>query len=230
MVIGSPGGCKRSRARDTPPPLKYRAKEYDCAGSTAEYACLQEGWQKQCVSGDSSQNELGVQFIWTIEKLSSLEPARLEILRQNASSKGDTDLATLCETLQKSRRSIRATGPREKGSPVIGFHFVCKDDYEVTVQSDGTFRSGVWAVDQNLCDPAILLGGYVALHNTELEPSYRQGRIVGWQTKDRSKGTTATGVEFVLEPMDKPFRWYGKGSGERGYRRVGDEPGWKPPS
>ena len=168
--------------------------------------------------------------IWTTEKLLALEPTKLERLRLNAMAKGELDLAQQCTEIQKGRKANLPTSSRKPLDPVVGFHFVCKGDYEVTLEDDGSFRSGVWAVDSDHCDPAIELGGYVALHDNKQALSYRQGKIIGWTRKERSKGSTAMGVEFHLLPLSEPVRWYGRGSGERGYRRVTDAPQWEPPS
>lgn len=169
-------------------------------------------------------------LIWTIEKLLALEPARLEQVRQNALKRSELDLAQQCADIQKGRKANLPTADKKALDPVVGFHFVCKGDYEVTLEADGSFRSGVWAVDSDHCDPAIELGGYVALHDSKQTPSYRQGKIIGWKLKERSKGSTAMGVEFHVVPMSEPIHWYGRGSGERGYRRVNDAPQWTAPS
>ena len=165
-------------------------------------------------------------FIWTVEKLLALDPSRLESLRQNALTRNEVALAQQCLEIQQGRKTKVPSAQRVK-DPVIGFHFVCKADYEVTVEADGTFRSGVWAMDSELCDPAIELGGYVALHDNKKVSSYRQGKITAWSLKERSKGSTAMGVEFHATPINEPVPWYGKGAGERGYRRTSDEPSWE---
>jgi len=111
---------------------------------------------------------------------------------------------------------------------VVGFHFVCQNDYEVVPAEGGRFWSGVWAVDQSHCDPAMAMRGYVALHESKREESYRQGYIKGWELQERSKGSTPIGVSFLLEPFDKRLPWYGQAAGEKGYRRVSDSPPWNP--
>lgn len=164
---------------------------------------------------------------WTLEKLSALSSDRLENLRQNALRAGDAKLAGECSDLQQSRKPGNANGGRSE-APVVGFHFVCDNDYEVIPADNGRFWSGVWAVDQSHCDPAIAMRGYVALHETKRQNSYRQGYIVGWEVQKRSKGTTAVGVSFLLQPFEQPMRWYGHGAGEKGYRRTTDSPPWNP--
>ncbi|WP_299643831.1 hypothetical protein [Devosia sp.] len=134
-------------------------------------------------------------------------------------------MADRIAAIQEQRRPRRAGGAV---SPVIGFHFKCQSDYEVTLLPDGRFWSGVWAVDEDLCQPAIQLGGYVALHSAKREKSYRQGTLIDWKTEARTKGKTAMGVSFLLKPFDEPLVWFGNGSGERGYRRVDDKPTWVP--
>lgn len=165
--------------------------------------------------------------IWSLEKLAALSPQRLEVLRQNALKAEDSPLAALCADLQQSRRPKTST-PLRNVSPVIGFHFVCDDDYEVTLADGGKVWSGVWAIDQSHCDGAISMKGYVALHSSKRQMSYRQGTIVGWEMKERTKGTRQLGVSFLLLPFEEQLPWFGSGSGEKGYRRTSDSPAWEP--
>jgi len=164
-------------------------------------------------------------FEYSDEQLLALEPARLEILRRNAVKLGEAVLVERCERIQEERKPARRGKNRASDtSPVIGFHFKCVADYEVIPAEDGRFWSGVWVVDESLCQTAIDLGGYVALHQAKKELSYRQGRIVGWRHEPRSKGKTAMGISFLLEPLADPLPWFGTGAGEKGYRRLEDEP------
>lgn len=158
-------------------------------------------------------------YVWTVEKLASLDAAQLDRVKKNATAKAETNLANLCAELQRKRRTSTAT---RASAAVVGFHFVCKNDYEVEIEPDGTFWSGVWAIDEAHCEPAIKLNGYVALHDTKLTPSYRQGQIIDWRRDKRSKGSKDFGVSFKLRPLPEPIQWHGQGSGEKGYRRTGD--------
>lgn len=156
-------------------------------------------------------------------KLLSLTPERLEILRQNAARRGEAELVRRIETIQQSRKPIRQA---VRNSPVIGFHFKCESDYEVTPDGPDRFWSGVWVVAEDLCTPAVELGGYVALHASKRERSYRQGTIIDWKVEPRSKGTTPMGITFLLHAFDEPQPWFGTGTGEKGYRRIDDLPSW----
>ena len=162
---------------------------------------------------------------WTDEKLAALPPAKLEIVRQNAVRAGQTELVRRIEALQQARRPHRAVSGE---TPVIGFHFVCPEDYEVTLLPNGQFSSGIWYVKENHCEPALQMRGYVALHHSRSSLSHRQGTIVGWKPELRTKGKKQHGITFVLEPFDDRLRWYGEATGERGYRRVSDPPPWTP--
>lgn len=164
---------------------------------------------------------------WSDERLSALLPEKLEVVRQNAIRVGNTQLAERIRALQVSRRPKR-TESSKKDSPVIGFHFVCPDDYEVTLLPNGQFWSGIWAVSESHCEPAKQMRGYVALHRSRSALSHRQGTIVGWKTEKRTKGKRQEGITFLVEPFDEPTKWYGDASGERGYRRVDDPPPWTP--
>lgn len=167
-------------------------------------------------------------FIWDDVRLLALPPDRLEVLRRNAVDKGDTALSDRIREIQESRKPKKLTAASGPKSPVVGFHFKCENDYEVTLTPDGKFWSGVWAVDESLCDPAIVLGGYVALHRSKKDRSYRQGTLVDWKVQPRTKGKTPVGVSFLVVPFDESFPWYGNATGERGYRRVADLPEWIP--
>lgn len=163
--------------------------------------------------------------VWTTEKLLALEPVRLDIVRRNAQREGNIDLVQAIEAIQASRKarpSIR------NESPVVGFHFKCEDDYEVTLTPTGDFWSGVWVVDEELCEPAREASGYVALHSAKRELSYRQGTILDWKSEPRTKGKTPTGISFLLRPFPDRLTWFGTGTGEKGYRRLDDEPRWVP--
>jgi hypothetical protein len=164
-------------------------------------------------------------FQWTQEKLIALEPKGLENVRVGATKRGDKELAAWCDEIQLARKkpTLRVS------DSVIGFHFICHAEYEVTELPDGTFWSGVWAVKEDHCDIAMELGGYVALHESKLVLSYRQGKIVEWKLEPRTKGKTAMGISFLLEPLTEALRWYGNASGERGYRRLSDSPKWTVP-
>jgi hypothetical protein len=167
---------------------------------------------------------------WTFEKLTSLSPQHLDVLRQNAQSRGETELAYQCLALQESRKKRPDQTAKKILSPVVGFHFVCQDDYEVQLLQDGKFWSGVWAVDQTHCRPAKQLRGYVALHQSKRNVSYRQGLIVDWKLEARTKGSKQIGVSFLLSPFSQSLPWYGAGSGEKGYRRADDLPRWAVPA
>lgn len=168
-------------------------------------------------------------FEWTTDALLALEPKRLDVLRRNAGTRGDAALIERCEQIQASRKPKKTTkSPRTKANPVIGFHYVCEPDHGVVRLAGGRFWSGVWVVDEAHCDAAIKAQGYLALHSSKSEPSHRQGTIVDWKTEGRPIGKTEVGVTFLVEPFEEPMPWFGTGSGEKGYRRAGDEPRWVP--
>jgi len=169
-----------------------------------------------------------VTFTWSDQALLELEAARLEIVRSNALKRGENELALRIEALQRARAATKTGGA--PSSPVVGFHFTCVDDYEVIEQSDGTFWSGVWTVAEVLCEPARELKGYVALHASKRENSYRQGTIIDWRNEKRTKGKSPMGISFLLEPFETSLPWYGRGAGERGYRRLDDHPKWQMPT
>ncbi len=163
---------------------------------------------------------------WTIERLSALPAEKLESLKINALAKSEATLLERIDDLQNARRKDRGGGGT--GSPVIGFHFVCPDDYEVDLLADGRFWSGVWAVATAHCAPAVEMKGYVALHKSRSVLSHRQGTVIDWKTETRTKGKTPMGVSFLVRPFEESLQWFGEAAGERGYRRVDDKPAWLP--
>jgi hypothetical protein len=163
-------------------------------------------------------------IVWTEDRLLALAPPRLEQVRQNALAQQNQGIVEICAAIQASR-SKRSASP---DSPVVGFHLVYDPDYEVNELADGRFWSGVWLIDKALCDPAIKLGGYVALHLSKQRSSYRQGFLLDWRIEARIKGKKPTGITFFLEPFDGPMQWFGDAAGDRSYRRLDDEPRWAP--
>ncbi len=108
--------------------------------------------------------------------------------------------------------------PRSNRRPVLGFHFVCAKDKDVVL--DGKhFRTGIWAVAEKHVIVGIRLGAYVALHEARSKPSYRQGKIVGFEKKARPTKKIPNGIEFLVEPFDQPLEWVGDGTGEKGFKR-----------
>lgn len=97
-------------------------------------------------------------------------------------------------------------------SAVIGMHFVCKSDRNVTDHGDGTFDTGFWYVARKHWDTV----EYVALHESRDCLSYRQGRVVSWKAT-LYEGKTR--VIFTVEAEGTRRAWVGGGSGEKGYSR-----------
>lgn len=93
---------------------------------------------------------------------------------------------------------------------VIGMHFVCKDDRNVTDHGDGTFDTGFWKVSTKHCDGV----EYVALHESRDSLSYRQGRVISWRTTTYEGRTR---VIFTVRSDQHRRTWSGGGSGEKGY-------------
>jgi hypothetical protein len=94
---------------------------------------------------------------------------------------------------------------------VVGVHFVCDNDRNVTDHGNGTFDSGFWVVAKSH-RPTI---EYLALHSSRSSCSYRQGRVIGARdVKYGGKIRTIFTVQATREPLD----WVGNGSGERGYK------------
>ena len=94
---------------------------------------------------------------------------------------------------------------------VVGVHFVCDNDRNVTDHGDGTFDSGFWWVARKH-RPTI---EYLALHRSRSSESYRQGRVIGARDVEYD-GKTRT--IFTVQADGISRVWVGDGTGERGYR------------
>jgi hypothetical protein len=72
---------------------------------------------------------------------------------------------------------------------------------------------------------AVKHGSLVALHISKSEDSYLQGVVLDWRKSPRNpryNGEVETkideGIDFLLRPTEIPTKWFGDGSGEKGYR------------
>ena len=182
---------------------------------------------------------------WTPEQIATLPIEKVKTLRENAQKRGNNAVVGLCDddlvrrtTTQNKSPKIKAKPESRYGQVVVGFHFVCDKEKGVITNSDGTFWSGTWVVDQIHAERGEKIGAYVALHATKAEPSYLQGVIKGWRKSDReqeyAEGRPVRiehGIDFLLEPTNAPYQWNGDGSGEKGYlwstpeKMAGNTPG-----
>jgi hypothetical protein len=150
----------------------------------------------------------------TEEKLKTWSDSELKIVRDRAASQGVNDLANTINEILEDRAQLKT---RKSGQKVVEFHFVCKDEKNLTSVPGGQFRSGNWVVSEEHCDPAVRIGAKVALHREKSEPSYFQGTIIGWE-RVTIPDTDYKRVAFFVEPTDGKLDWAGDGSGEKGYR------------
>lgn len=97
-------------------------------------------------------------------------------------------------------------------SDVIGMHFVCRDNANVTDWGDGTFDTGFWKVAAAHCDGL----QYVALHQSKDRRSYRHGRVIHWHLEMYDG---ANRVVFTVLQEGHPRAWVGGGTGEKGFAR-----------
>jgi hypothetical protein len=164
---------------------------------------------------------------WTLERIAALPIDQVKNLRDNAQTRGGTEIVGLCDAdlaRRKPPKAKKTKVDRKKDSIVRGFHFICPTEKEVVTNPDGTVWTGVWVVDKTHAERAVTHEAYVALHVAKAVPSYRQGIVRGWRPKERLSeyaddrpAKIKFGVEFLLEPTDKPFDWYGDATGEKGY-------------
>ncbi|MGA8155231.1 MAG: hypothetical protein WB822_03260 [Rhodoplanes sp.] len=164
--------------------------------------------------------------IWTNEKLAALDLKSLKTVRINAERKGVADLIAMCDQVLASRarkpsRERASSSTPEVGEIVLEYHFVCRNDRGITFNPDGTFWSTSWVVSEELLKTSMRYGARLALHNSKIEPSYRQGiikdyrRIGGFED-----GKIESRIDFLVSPDDKCLPWAGTGTGEKGYKRA----------
>lgn len=167
---------------------------------------------------------------FTPEVLATFDKKKVETIRDNALRLGADDLVTICEADLAGRAPVTRTrvatstkrvaaGPRsggtqpKPGAVVTGYHFVCEKDHGVIDLGDGRFWSGSWDVADANVDDSLSVGAYLALHETRAQPSYRQGKVVGFR-----KAQQDDSVEFLVESQPKARAWVGAGAGDKGYK------------
>lgn len=129
---------------------------------------------------------------WTAESIVGLTVDQVKALRDNAVKRKAQRTVDLCNA-DLARRSARRTKPANavqqtrKGEVVHGFHFVCPDEKGLTRNRDGTVWTGTWVVDTAHVERAVKIGAYVALHVAKSEPSYLQGIVRDWRTRERER-------------------------------------------
>ena len=102
-----------------------------------------------------------------------------------------------------------------KKPPVLGFHFICRRDLNVTQLPDGEFDSGNWAVDESHAETA----RHVALHEKRSEPSYLQGELISLRPA-AEKGRFV----FRVRATPTPYAWPARsGAGEKAYCRADED-------
>ena len=102
---------------------------------------------------------------------------------------------------------------------VLEYHFVCNNGEGVTDNSDGTFFSRSWVVSEKILKQSITLGACLYLHNSKREPSYRQGKILGYKkVQALGDGKVRDRIQFHVQSVDPPGVWFGEATGEKGYR------------
>jgi hypothetical protein len=168
---------------------------------------------------------------WTAETLAAKNKKDVETIRANAVRQNVADLIVLCDRDLECRRPI--SRPKAGGLVrthaaegfVDGYHFVCKGARGVVDDEHGRFRTGSWVVAVSNVERSLKFGAYVALHESRLERSYRQGKLVGYRLAPRDmlsdedgEVQTKEGIEFLVEETAQPYSWVGEAAGEKGYK------------
>jgi hypothetical protein len=183
---------------------------------------------------------------YTPEKLALLNRQAVEAIRKNAIRYGAADLLEMCDQdlasrTQPKKRGIHAKHPKSSETDVVtGYHFVCKRDRGVTQIGDGRFQSGSWVVSEANVKKSLEYGAYLALHESKVDASYRQGQILGYSRSPRNMladlnqegAKTEEGIEFLVQETDEPYAWVGDSTGEKGYRwtKIATSQGSLPPA
>ncbi|WP_332695841.1 hypothetical protein [Bosea sp. (in: a-proteobacteria)] len=146
----------------------------------------------------------------------------INALRDNAVRRSATDVVRICDLalseLKPASQRTKPSAARPTAEYVAEYHFVCRDDRGVTFLSDGTFRSASWVVAHDEIEKSLRFGAKLALHNSKLEPSYRQGTIIGFERiDDFQDGETRVRIDFLVTPDEGRLDWAGGGTGEKGY-------------
>ena len=168
--------------------------------------------------------------VWTPESLARKSLEGLKQIRVNAAAKGRSDIVELCDN-EIARRTPRKELSRSSAEdrPVRGIHLICERRKGVQHNANGSFWTGVWAVAKKHAERAESADTYVALHESQSELSYLQGKIKGWRIKPRQPLNPGDeirieeGIEFLLEPTSEAFPWRGNGIVERSYWYGDDE-------
>ena len=161
---------------------------------------------------------------YTSEKLRAYDSKQLAQIRQNALTKLVFDLVELCDAEMLERRvetPSRTINDESKNlkNVVVEYHFVCDGDEGVTDNSDGTFFSRSWVVSEQILKRSIKLGTRLYLHGARAEPSYRQGKVVAYENVQAlGEGKMRDRIGFCVEPDNQTGEWFGRATGERGYR------------
>ena len=181
-----------------------------------------------------------VKHKFTPEALAALDKKKVEIIRENAVRLRADDLIAMCDldlaerkpaigasrststSTSTSRTPARSTArisgagsPSRTNMVVSGFHFVGEKDYGVIDLGDGRFWTGSWTVPEANVDQSLTAGAYLALHVSKTQPSYRQGKIVGYR---KASGDGDDAVEFLVDAAPKSRAWVGASSGDAGLK------------
>ncbi|GHD17069.1 hypothetical protein ACFOEZ_14475 [Tianweitania populi] len=177
-----------------------------------------------------------VKHKFTPEALAALDKKKVEIIRENAVRLRADDLIAMCDldlaerkpaigasrstsTTRASARSTArigaGTSPSRTNMVVSGYHFVGERDYGVIDLGDGRFWTGSWTVPEANVDQSLTAGAYLALHVSKAQPSYRQGKIVGYR---KASGDGDDAVEFLVDAAPKSRAWVGASSGDAGLK------------
>jgi hypothetical protein len=181
---------------------------------------------------------------FTPDILRTFDKKKVETIRENALRLGADELAQMCEldlaerkpaigasrsssgTSRAPARSAArigsASSPSRTNMVVSGFHFVCEKDHGVIDLGDGRFWTGSWTVPEANVDQSLSAGAYLALHLSKTQPSYRQGKIVGYR---RAPDEGENALDFLVDAAPKSRAWVGAGSGDTGLKwaKVRDE-------
>ena len=95
---------------------------------------------------------------------------------------------------------------------VIELHLVCRERANVSNETEESFESGFWKIDEKKLQETEPI--HIGLHQEKTQVSYLQGRLTGVRIEDAR-------VILEVSKTGQPMVWRGGGSGEKGFLYSG---------
>ena len=106
---------------------------------------------------------------------------------------------------------------RKQPRTLLEVHVVCRGELGVQRLHEGTFISGIWAINPDRIQEGVTV---FALHENRAAPSYLQGKVIRVANiirRPSESGKNMRRIEVLVEASSQPLDWRGEGKGEKGY-------------